>query len=151
MFKKKADGEYAFSARFWTYAAIATLIIAWIGWRTQATANKVEHQATLTSECLSQVISSLDARTKINAENDNLSQAQREAFGEVLRALVAPPQPINGYDVTDPRRQEYVNKVVSDQFAVFQKTQAQQDQNEVDRTLHPYSPADCALLSANGG
>ena len=39
------------------------------------------------------------------------------------------------------------NEVVTDQFAVFQAAQAQQDQNEVDRQKHPYPPADCSLVN----
>lgn len=50
MFEKKADGTYRFSRRFWVYTTIATVIICWIGWRTQDTANRVDEQVRYNTE-----------------------------------------------------------------------------------------------------
>lgn len=145
--KKKTGDDYRLSTRFWIVAVIAAVVIGWIGWRTQDTADKVEEQATATSECLSKVIASLDARTKINAENDNLSQVQRTAFGEVLRAIVSPPENLSELAAGSLERQAYVEQVVRQQFAIVEDAQAQQEANEKDRAEHPYPPADCSLVN----
>ncbi|WP_218894735.1 hypothetical protein [Mycolicibacterium vinylchloridicum] len=90
VFKKRADGTYRFSTRFWVYTSIATVIICWIGWRTQATANEVERQAKDTKEysvqnndCLKQVVEVLTTRVGYNDALDRLD-TRREAIWDSL-------------------------------------------------------------------
>lgn len=85
MFKRHDDGTYSFSTRFWVYSTIATVIICWIGWRTQDTANKVEAQAAATAlfandtnNCLVDVVSVLTTRVGYNDAIAALDQRRQE-------------------------------------------------------------------------
>lgn len=93
LYRKKVDGTYMLSTRFWVCAIIATVIICYIGWRTQDTADRVENQSMLTRDCLTQVITALTVARTITNQNDQLSEEQRTAYAVVLEALVAPPEP----------------------------------------------------------
>jgi len=79
VFKRKNDGTYAFSGRFWAYVVIATLIIGWIGYRTQETADHTEQlawetqaYAAQTQDCLNQLQSILVKRASYSAQINNL-------------------------------------------------------------------------------
>lgn len=85
MLSEKPDGTYRFSNRFWIYSIIATVIISWIGWRTQATANQVERQAASTSQfasdtndCLADVVRVLTTRVGFNEEIDALDKRRQD-------------------------------------------------------------------------
>lgn len=91
MYKKKADGTYAYSGRFWTYVVIATILIAWIGWRTQATADRVEVQAketaafaASTNDCLNQVVSTLKERV---GYNDRIGELRDRRVNSIARLI----------------------------------------------------------------
>ena len=94
MFEKKADGTYRFSRRFWVYTTIATLIICWIGWRTQDTANRVENQvqtntafAAQTNDCLKQVVDVLTTRVGYNEEIAKLDKRRDTALETLIADL----------------------------------------------------------------
>ncbi|ACH62083.1 hypothetical protein MYRNA_75 [Mycobacterium phage Myrna] len=106
MFTKKEDGTYRFSTRFWVYTTIATLIICWIGWRTQDTANRVENQvttntafATATNDCLQQVIDVLTTRVGYSDEIAKL-EARRDGALDKLIADLATSQGDPGLNMT---------------------------------------------------
>ncbi|AEL97758.1 hypothetical protein DANDELION_88 [Mycobacterium phage Dandelion] len=118
MFRRKSDGTYALSARFWTYAVIAALIIVWIGIRTQRTANLQEEQARNTTEfaaatnrCLNQVIDVLTTRVGYNdqiAELDrrwSVLDARRQAIWDQLV-----------FDLAQANNSDGLNKQALDRF-----------------------------------
>ena len=146
MFAQKENGDYRFSNRFWIYTVIATVVIGFIGFKTQATADKVENQAKLTAQCLSQVLSTIDTRTQINAENDEWSQRQRTALGTMLNGLINPPPEIDALPPDSTVRQNWAEEIVREQLKVINDAQVQQDANIADRMEHPYPPPDCPLV-----
>lgn len=96
MFKKHEDGTYSFSVRFWTYACVATVIICWIGWRTQDTANKVEDQAAATAQfandtnnCLVDVVDVLTTRVGYNDEIAKLDARRQMIWDHLVDELAA--------------------------------------------------------------
>jgi len=96
MFKKDKDGTYSYSARFWAYAVFATVIICWIGWRTQDTANKVERQAAQTAQfandtndCLVDVVKVLTTRVGYNDEIANLDARRQMIWDRLVDDLAA--------------------------------------------------------------
>ena len=99
MFKKKADGSYSYSGRFWTYVVIATLLIGYIGWKTQATAdgttalNKATvDYATRTNDCLNQVIATITDRSTYNDDIAKLNDRRATNISDLIIGLsTAPP------------------------------------------------------------
>jgi cytolysin (calcineurin-like family phosphatase) len=94
MFKKKADGTYAYSSRFWTYVVIATFFIVWIGVRTQQTADQVENQAAATAEfanetnaCLVQVVNVLTTRVGYNDDIAKLDERRQAVWEQLVTDL----------------------------------------------------------------
>lgn len=97
MFKRKADGTCGFSTRFWIYTAVASMLIVFIGVRTQVAADRAEdalaaskQQATeaaafsvATNDCLAQVISVLTTRVGYNDRIADLD-LRRQAVWEQL-------------------------------------------------------------------
>lgn len=102
MFKKREDGEYSFSGRFWIQAIILLLLICAIGVSTQRTANETNDlsaatiaYAKQTNDCLAQVITTLKTRISYNADVDDLNARDRaardELFQEALSTNLADP------------------------------------------------------------
>ncbi|ASZ74656.1 hypothetical protein KHO57_gp081 [Mycobacterium phage Phabba] len=96
MFEKKSDGTYRFSRRFWVYTTIATLIICWIGWRTQDTADRVDEQVAYnsefvinTNECLQQVVSVLTTRVGYNERIAELDSRRQKVWEQLVANLAA--------------------------------------------------------------
>jgi hypothetical protein len=94
MFTRKSDGTYRFSTRFWVYSVIATLVIAWIGWRTQMTANEVERQAATTSQfsedtnkCLTDVVAVLTTRIGYNEVIESLDKRRQDIWEQLVTDL----------------------------------------------------------------
>ncbi|MUL44455.1 hypothetical protein FZI85_17165 [Mycobacterium sp. CBMA293] len=94
MFTRKADGTYRFSTRFLVYCVIATLVIAWIGWRTQETANEVEHQAATTTkfaedtnQCLTDVVTVLTTRVGYNEVIEALDKRRQDIWEQLVTDL----------------------------------------------------------------
>lgn len=145
--KTTADGEkIRFTPRFWVIVTVTALLIGFIGWRTQDTADRVDDQAIQTRDCLTQVITALTVARTINVENDELSVTQRNAYAVVLQALVAPPEPYYSMAMDDPRRAEYLTDVGIEQLKIVKAAQEDEDANVEERKLHPYPAPDCAIL-----
>ena len=96
LYRTKKDGSYGFSSRFWTYTIIATIIIGWIGWRTQDTANRVQRQsqittqfAELTNDCLQQVVDTLTTRVGYNDDIAQLDDRRQRAWEGLIFSLSA--------------------------------------------------------------
>lgn len=97
MFKRKADGTCGFSTRFWVYTAVATVLICFIGIRTQVAADRAEDAlaaskqqaasatdfAAVTNACLAEVVSVLTTRVGYNDRISDLDQ-RRQAVWEAL-------------------------------------------------------------------
>ena len=144
--RKRADGDHRLSTKFWAIASVTVLLIGFIGWRTQDTADRVDDQSMLTRDCLTQVITALTVARTINNENDELSTVQRNAYAVVLQALVAPPEPYYSMSMDDPRRAEYLTDVGIEQLKLVKATQSDEQANIEYRTAHPYPDPDCAIL-----
>ncbi|MFV8242200.1 hypothetical protein [Mycolicibacterium peregrinum] len=97
MFRKKADGTCGFSVRFWVYTAVATMLIVFIGVRTQVAADRAEDAlaaskqqaasataySAATNACLAEVISVLTTRVGYNDRIADLDQ-RRQSVWEAL-------------------------------------------------------------------
>lgn len=120
MFRKKDDDTYAFSGRFWTYAVIATVLIGWIGWRTQDAADKTEvlaqqttEYAKQTNDCLSQVIRVLVDRSSTNKEVEKVNDHRWELWTTFIVSLsqISTDQP---QSERDKEAAPIVNKYLTD-------------------------------------
>jgi len=90
MYRKKNGTEYYFTIQFWVVVTVATLVIGFIGWRTQDTANKVEDQAASTAQfandtndCLVDVVAVLTTRVGYN-EQIAVLDARRQSIWDKL-------------------------------------------------------------------
>lgn len=146
VYTENRDGSFRFSNRFWVYTIIASVIICYIGWRTQDTADRVENQSMLTRDCLTQVISALQVARSVAQENDNLSERQRDAYNAVVTAMVAPPPELAALPYSDQRRTDYIADVAIKQLPVIQEVEDDQKENSEYRAQHPYPDPDCAIL-----
>lgn len=154
MFKRKDDGTYAFSMRFWAYAIVATFFIIWIGWNTQQARNETERlardtteYAQATNDCLTQLINVLIERSKITEENDDLSQEQRKAIFDLIGEAVNPPPELRGLTQADPRYTDWTTSITVKYYNILAKSQARQDALVVDRDKHPIPNPNCGELT----
>lgn len=152
VYRKKDNGEFGFSRRFWVYTIIATMFIVWIGYRTQMTANRVEEQAVTTrefsaqtSECLNTVLDTLKARTQINIENDEISQAERTIVFNLLRDLSAPPPEIKSLPADSPVRQKWTEELVIARVNEFAVQEAKAEGLKSARAQIKYPEPSCGL------
>ena len=91
MYKENEDGTRSFSTRFWVYTVIATLIIIFIGWHTQDTANKVEATAQATAayaeannKCINDLLAILQDRTGNNAKLRDIEDRRQTRFDQFI-------------------------------------------------------------------
>lgn len=156
MFSKREDGTYSFSVRFWAYSAIATVIICWIGWRTQDTANKVEDQARATAQfandtndCLVDVVRVLTTRVGYNdaiATLDKRRQvidSRRQAIWDQLVDDLAASNNSTGLDMGALTRFRTANaQLKTDQSALAADTAKLVEQR--DNNQYPECPSTLA-------
>lgn len=154
MFRKKADGTYAFSTRFWVTSFIAAILIVFIGYNTQVARNRTEKLAQETTEyaqqtndCLSQLITVLSARAKIAQENDDLSQEQRKAIFDLLGEALTPPPELRGVPPNDPRYVDWSTAITIKYYNIISKSQARQTVLAEDRKAHPIPDPNCGELA----
>jgi predicted nucleic acid-binding protein len=90
------DGEYRLTNRFWVIVAVAAVIVGYIGWRTQQTADQVQDQtqrteqfAKQTNDCLNQVVGTLKDRTNLNASLDDLVNRRTQIWTNLVVGLAA--------------------------------------------------------------
>lgn len=150
MFKKKDDGTYAFSARFWTYTAVATALIVWIGYNTQAARNETEQlsaqtltYAKETRECFAQLIHTSVARAALNSKRDDLSEHQRLEFLNMFQALLDPPTDISGLEQSDPVRQKWAEDTALVYVRSIAADQKQVEQIKAELIAHPIPDPNC--------
>ena len=90
MFRKRADGTFVFTRRFWVTAIVGCTLICLIGLSTQRTANRTEAltqetraYADQTNQCLADVVAVLTTRVGYN-EQINALDLRRQAVWETL-------------------------------------------------------------------
>jgi hypothetical protein len=78
--------------RIWAIVLIAAVIIGWIGWRTQETANRTEQlsrdtldYAVQTQDCLNQITATLKYRTAFTPALDKLEDMESAALENLVR------------------------------------------------------------------
>lgn len=138
MLEKKADGTYGYTVRFWVVASVAAVLIGFIGWRTQDTADRVEDQAIATRDCVTEVITALNVARSVSVENDDLSQKERDAFREVLISISNPPPELASLPYNNPVRQDHIQRVVAEQVKVLVEIGQQKRANAEYRAEHPF-------------
>lgn len=153
MFKKREGGAASLPSQFWIYIIAASLIVCWIGWKTQTTANRVDDQARQTSQfakatqdCLNSLAGVLKARALIATQNDEESQIQRNEVALWLRDLLNPPPDIAVLQRTnqqDPRYQEWGLAITRKHLDVINKSQAEQERLDTERARHPIPDPSC--------
>lgn len=147
MFTEKSDGSYRFSTRFWAYTAIATLLIVFIGVRTQLTANRVEQQARETTEfsrvtkdCLNQLIVTLKDRTAYNGQIEDLNDRERRAVGSFMVSLSQIPEAWPPRDVDLETR-----RLMETYFAQVGQIDIDRQAVKTKRAQSPYPEPNCGL------
>jgi len=144
---KTEDGDFRLSARFWVIAAIAAVIVGWIGVRTQQTADRVEEQAQTTAQCLSEVLTALQVARQVSGENDELSEQQRDATGTIILAVLDPPDHLKPLPFHSPQRQAFVESVAREELQRFRQAAQRQDEVQAYREQHPYPDPSCPLIN----
>lgn len=149
MFKKHEDGTYSFSARFWTYAIIASVIIVWIGWRTQDTANKVERQARETSQfaaannmCINQILATIKDR---NVYTDRLAVLDGVHDKAVMDLIVniAKIDP----NLRTPERDVVAREVLTKFFTDINEIDKNRADALAQRAANPFPEPNCGFNS----
>ena len=155
MFKKKDDGTYRYSGRFWTYAIVASILIVFIGIKTQVAADRADEANTLartqasqaaafarqTNDCLAQVIVTLTDRSRLNAENERLAGIERQAIFTLLNKLTTIP-----VDAPQDRRIALTNQYISEAFEVTGSATQERTQNALQRARNVYPDPTCGLV-----
>lgn len=148
MFRKKADGTCGFSVRFWVYTAVATVLICFIGIRTQVAADRAEDalaaskqqaaEATAfsvaTNDCLKQVISVLTTRVGYNEALENLDKRRQDVW-EQLVADLAKGGNDDGLNLEALKRFQEANT----------RLKADQTKLAAERARNQYPSPNCAL------
>lgn len=83
---------------FWVYLVIAVVLVAWIGVRTQMTADRQEREAVTavqfadhTRQCLSDLVDTLRARAAITDAADRANNEQHRVIREMITAVANTP------------------------------------------------------------
>jgi hypothetical protein len=155
VFKRDEDGNATgFSTRFWVYTIIASVIICWIGWRTQDTANKVDAQVSNntafveeTNHCLRQVVDVLTTRVGYNDQINSLARRaddldlRRQAIWEQLVVDLANSNNDDGLNQKALGRFFTANEQIKNDQAALAQAQAEL---RVEREGSQYP--DCAQI-----
>jgi hypothetical protein len=154
VFKRKDDGNYAFSTRFWVSTFIAAFFIIWIGYNTQMARERTEKLAQETTEyaqktndCLTQLITVLTARAKLTQDNDDLSIEQRRAIFDLIGEAVTPPAELASLPQSDPRYQAWAKQVTLKYYAILANSQSRQSALIEERRNHPIPDPNCGELA----
>lgn len=128
---------------FWVYVAIAAVLFAWIGVRTQMTADRQEREAQTavlfadhTRQCLHELIDTLAARAQINQESDRLNNEQHKALVGLITA------------VHEARTEAAYSQVLSDFLPQVVEAQRNQESLLTARAEHPLPSPDCPVVTA---
>jgi len=152
MFRRRKDGSFSYSERFWVQAIVLLLLIVVIGFNTQRTANRTERisQETImfaqqTNECLGRVIQVLEQRSRINIENDDISQVERTAIFDLLTEAVNPPPEIAALSPADQRRQDWAEGLIIKYLNVYGAAEQRAAELAEQRRATAYPDPDCGL------
>lgn len=98
------------------------------------------HQA---SECIRDFNHVLIQRADITAQNDQVSQDQRQLIYNWIHELLFPPPSIARLAPDDPLRQQWAVQITLDTDRAFAKTNAQQQEYNDARAAHPLPTSTC--------
>ena len=145
-FKYPKSAPHPFKRVNWLYVSIALtfMITTFIGVQNQVTYYYSKNLARQVRDCQIEFNSALKARSVVAEENDNWSQVQRTALGNLLHELLSPPDEIAQLlyeDPGNPRVKQWVLDVTRKYDAIIQKAQAEQDLNQKGRPTLP--PPNC--------
>lgn len=167
MFHDNDDGTYSLTKRFWLQVIIIGLLIVAIGLNTQRAYNRTERLnneltalTNQTAHCMSELLTTINARSAITTENDKLSVEQRDALATAnnaqndwIASLLNPPRDIAVLPVNDQRRSDWGLMVTQEYFAkasVISKTISDSRTKQASliktRENHPFPEPDCALV-----
>lgn len=159
MFRKHEDGTYAFSGRVWIYVVIASVLICFIGWRTQTTADRTEalnretvDYARQTNDCLAQVTKALAIRADTTKQLDSLVDARSSVIdrrSDVWEKFIVDLAQIST-DLPQSQRDELAKPIISTFIADDSELDTENAKINTDRAsalayraANPYPDPNC--------
>lgn len=129
----------------WYYVGITIGVFAILITTIQSSTayNTAKETAQEVQNCQREFNSALQARSKITAENDELSQNQRLILFNWLHDLIFPPAPFDSMQSNDPRRQKYGLNLTFDTERKFRASLNRQDELQAWRDHHPLPDPSC--------
>lgn len=105
--------------------------------------NTAKQTAIDSKNCQVEFHKALVDRSKIAAENDEISQTQRKIIFDWFLNLVFPPSPYDAMANDDPRRQDYGLNLTKNTIRDFKASIAHQNELQAMRDAHPLPDPTC--------
>lgn len=129
----------------WRYVGIAigVSMIVTVSLQSSQAYTTAKDTAIQVQGCQREFLAALNARSRITAENDELSQAQRRVVFDWIHDLIFPPEPYASMTTDDPRRQDYGFTLTINTDRAFRASLNRQDELQRQRDAHPLPDPTC--------